>query len=140
VGASFPGHISGVTRFGLFVALDDLGAQGLIPIRSLGSDYFVHDELRHTLQGRNTGLTYALGDTVTVLLKEADPITGSLVFRIMDHDDAGLRLPPARVGGANMAAPGGDAGGRNPGGKLGKGVRRPGRKNSQRKPGKTRRK
>ncbi len=136
VGASFPGHISGVTRFGLFVALDDLGAQGLIPIRSLGSDYFVHDELRHTLQGRNTGQTYALGDTVTVLLKEADPITGSLVFRIMDHGDSGLSLPPGRAAGAGQAGPRR----RNPGAKPDKGPRRPGRKNTQRKPGKTRRK
>ncbi len=137
VGATFPGHISGVTRFGLFVALDDLGAQGLIPIRSLGSDYFVHDELRHTLRGRNTGLTYALGDAVTVLLKEADPITGSLVFRLMDHEDAGLRLPPGHAGGASGEQPRGPRR-RNPGGKPGKG--RPGRKNTQRKPGKTRRK
>jgi hypothetical protein len=53
----------------------------------------------------------------------------------MDHDDAGLRLPAGRAAGANAGPRG-----HNPGGKPGKGARRPGRKNSQRKPGKTRRK
>lgn len=136
VGASFPGRISGVTRFGLFVALDDLGAQGLIPIRSLGADFFIHDELRHTLTGRNSRQVYSLGDPVTVLLKEADPITGSLVFSMMDHAESGLHVP-RRKG----AAPGRQSKpGNGPDGKPGTGPRRRGRKNTQRKPGKSRRK
>jgi len=135
VGASFPGHISGVTRFGLFVALDNLGAQGLIPIRSLGTDFFVHDELRHTLTGRNSRQVYRLGDPLTVQLKDADPVTGSLVFRVLDHEGSGLVLPRRkRAGGGETAGQS-----HNPGGKPGITPKRRGRKNGQRKPGRTRR-
>jgi len=88
VGASFPARVAGVTRFGLFVALDETGAQGLVPIRSLGQDYFDHDEARHTLTGRSTGEVFSLGDAVTATLIDADPITGSLLFRIDDHKGA----------------------------------------------------
>lgn len=136
VGASFPGRISGVTRFGLFVALDDLGAQGLIPIRSLGADFFIHDELRHTLTGRHSRQVYALGDSVTVQLKEADPITGSLMFTLMDHEGSGLQRPRGKPTGRHGQAAAG------PGrvGKSGPQPRRRGGKNSQRKPGKSRHK
>ena len=39
VGATFPGRVTSVTRFGLFVALDDTGADGLIPVRTLGQEF-----------------------------------------------------------------------------------------------------
>jgi ribonuclease R len=132
VGASFPGHISGVTRFGLFVALDDLGAQGLIPIRSLGADFFVHDELRHTLTGRSTRQVYRLGDTVTVQLKDADPVTGSLLFRIVDHEESGLPSPRPKTKAGNSSRSDKQK-------KPAKLQRRRGRKNTQKKPGRTRR-
>lgn len=137
VGARFPGHISGVTRFGLFVALDDLGAQGLIPIRTLGSDFFMHDELRHTLTGRNSRQVYRLGDPVTVELKDADPITGSLSFRLIDHEDSGLSLPPRTPNRGRQAAGDRPLGDHNPGAKPRKAPKRRG-KNKQRKPGRTR--
>ena len=49
IGATFEGRITGVTRFGLFLRLADTGAEGLLPARSLGSEYFRHDEQRHAL-------------------------------------------------------------------------------------------
>src|SRR5581483_8721391 len=55
IGATFQGRISGVTRAGLFVKLSDTGADGLIPIRSLGDEYFNHDETRHALIGSRSG-------------------------------------------------------------------------------------
>jgi len=82
VGASFTGRINGVTRFGLFVTLDETGADGLVPISSLGREYFEHDERRHCLVGRSTGLTFYLGDKVRVKLAEAEPITGGLIFEM----------------------------------------------------------
>ncbi|MGE0154614.1 MAG: ribonuclease R [Reyranellaceae bacterium] len=82
VGASFAGRVNGVTRFGLFVTLDDTGADGLVPISSLGREYFEHDERRHCLTGRSTGATYYLGDRVRVKLAEAEPITGGLIFEL----------------------------------------------------------
>jgi ribonuclease R len=87
VGAVFAGRVNGVTRFGLFVTLNESGGDGLVPIRSLPEDYYVHDETRHELVGRTNGLVYRLGDAVDVRLKEADPITGSLVFQLVSVED-----------------------------------------------------
>ena len=85
VGARFAGRISGVTRFGLFVALDETGAQGLVPVSTLGAERFQHDERRHTLEGQRTGLTYRLGDRVEVVVREASPVTGGLVLGLAAH-------------------------------------------------------
>ncbi|TVR84170.1 MAG: ribonuclease R [Rhodospirillales bacterium] len=93
VGATFSGRINGVTRFGLFITLDESGGDGLVPIRSLPDDYYVHDETRHSLVGRATGLTFRLGDPVEVRLVEADPITGGLILQLMHGGDIGPRKP-----------------------------------------------
>lgn len=89
VGQTLPGRINGVTRFGLFVTMDESGADGLVPIRTLGDDFYIHDENTHTLRGRETGFTYRLGDNVEVLISEADPITGSTVFQMMSGGTPG---------------------------------------------------
>jgi ribonuclease R len=96
VGASFHGRINGVTRFGLFVTLDDSGADGLVPIGSLPNDFYIHEEKQHRLIGRRWGRTYRLGDAVTVRLAEANPVTGGLILSVLetasaDDDDASLR-------------------------------------------------
>jgi ribonuclease R len=82
IGTVFAGRITGVASFGLFVTLPESGADGLIPISSLPSDYYDHEVARHRLVGRRSGRVFALGDAVTVTLVEADPIGGRLVFRI----------------------------------------------------------
>ncbi len=84
VGARFQGRVSGVTRFGLFVTLDKIGADGLIPISTLPHDYYDHDEIEHRLIGRDSGLTYTLGETVQVALREANINTGGLVFEMIE--------------------------------------------------------
>ncbi len=95
VGAQFAGRVNGVTRFGLFVTLDETGADGLIPISSLPADYYTHDEVRHCLIGKRMGLVFSLGEAVEVELAEADPLTGSLVFRLMQS--AGAAGKPRRA-------------------------------------------
>ena len=84
VGATFPGRISGVTRFGLFVNLDGTGADGLIPIRNIGQEFFRHDEGRQLLIGERSGETYGLGDRLKVKLADADTATGGLLFDIVE--------------------------------------------------------
>ena len=84
VGATFAGRITSVTRFGLFAALDGTGADGLIPIRSLGQEFFRHDEGRQVLIGERTGETFGLGDRVKLKLVEADAATAGLLFEIVD--------------------------------------------------------
>ena len=84
VGASFPGRVTSVTRFGLFLSLDGTGADGLLPIRSLGSEFFRHEEGRQMLVGERTGESFGLGDRLRVRLVEADAATGGLLFELVD--------------------------------------------------------
>jgi ribonuclease R len=84
VGANFDARVTGVTRFGLFVRLKETGAEGLILARSLGTEYFRHDERRHALIGERTKTAYSLGDRMTVRLLEAAPLTGGLRFELVD--------------------------------------------------------
>jgi ribonuclease R len=83
VGANFAARISGVTRFGLFVTVIESGASGLVPVRSLPDDLWQHDEREQTLTGRRTRLAFRLAQEVDVRLAEASPVTGGLVFHIL---------------------------------------------------------
>jgi ribonuclease R len=85
VGAAFTGRITGVTRFGLFVRLDETGADGLAPISRLGGEYFVHDDRAHALVGERSGARWPLGMAVEVRLEEATPITGGLLFEMLSE-------------------------------------------------------
>ena len=89
VGAEFEGRITGVTRFGLFVRLSETGADGLVPIASLGAEYFIHDPRAHALIGERSGDVWRLGRAVEVRLKEAAPITGGLSFEMLSDPEAG---------------------------------------------------
>jgi len=91
VGAQFDARISGVTRFGLFVTVADSGANGLVPVSTLPEDFYVHDETAQALVGRRTRRAFRLADTVSVRLAEASPVTGGLVFRIVDGRPRGVR-------------------------------------------------
>ncbi|MFT4278323.1 MAG: ribonuclease R [Rhodopseudomonas sp.] len=85
IGATFQGRISGVTKAGLFVKLSDTGADGLIPIRSLGDEYYNYDETRHALIGSRSGAMHRLGDVVDVKLVEAAPVAGALRFELVGN-------------------------------------------------------
>ena len=87
-GATFEGRITGVTRFGLFVRLEDTGADGLVPVSSLGAEYFVHDERTHALVGERSGRRWRLGTRVQVKLLEATPVTGGLLLEMLSEADA----------------------------------------------------
>jgi len=85
VGASFAARINGVTRAGLFVTLEETGADGLIPISTLSpEDFYWHDETRHSLQGRAHGVTYRLGQPLVVRLEEVDTVSGGMVLSVDD--------------------------------------------------------
>lgn len=83
VGATFRARISGVTRSGVFVRLAETGADGFIPISTLGDDYFHHDEATHALVGERTRMAFRLGDDVQVKLVEAVPSAGALRFEML---------------------------------------------------------
>jgi ribonuclease R len=89
IGAVFEGHISGATRAGLFVKLDETGADGFIPARTIGGEYFRYREDRHALIGDRSGKTHRLGDRVTVRLIEAAPVAGALRFELVSDERHG---------------------------------------------------
>ncbi|WP_170427581.1 ribonuclease R [Ruegeria arenilitoris] len=90
VGNEFTGRISGIARFGAFVKMDETGADGLVPVRSLGREFFHFDREAGTLMGSDTGLIIAIGQRVTVRLTEATPVTGGLELELLSIDDQAL--------------------------------------------------
>jgi ribonuclease R len=94
IGATFTGRISGVTRAGLFVKLEDTGADGFVPARTLGAEYFQYDESRQAMIGTRSGAMHRLGDVVEVKLVEAAPVAGALRFELLSNGSR--REPTAR--------------------------------------------
>ncbi len=94
VGATFDGRVSGVHRAGLFVKLHETGADGFVPARTIGDEYFRHDEAGHAMVGARSGTTYRLGDRVTVKLVEAAPVAGALRFELLSEGRARQTEPP----------------------------------------------
>ncbi|SEH82135.1 ribonuclease R [Paracoccus alkenifer] len=93
VGTEFPGRINGVQRFGAFVRLDETGADGLLPIREIGREYFHYDPYNQTLIGADSGLRIGIGQRVTVRLAEAVPTTGGLTLELVEVEGAPLPAP-----------------------------------------------
>ena len=83
IGATFEARVSGVTRAGLFVRLSETGADGFVPMATLGEEYFSFDEASRSVRGSRTGTTHRLGDTIEVKLVEAAPLAGALRFEIV---------------------------------------------------------
>jgi ribonuclease R len=124
-GAVFGARISGVTRAGLFVRLSDTGADGFIPISTIGKEYYSYSQGDHALIGTDSGETYRLGDSVEVRLIEAIPDAGALRFELLSegrHKSQVLgKARSARVGKPERRAPAGrdKKAGKKPGAKRG---------------------
>ncbi len=101
IGATFQGRISGVTRSGLFVRLQGTGADGFIPISTIGREYFHFDEARKALIGEQSGETHQMGAVVTVRLIEAVPTAGALRFELISKSKTSSntgKLHPGNIG------------------------------------------
>ncbi|MCL7999453.1 ribonuclease R [Brucella sp. 21LCYQ03] len=85
LGDEYEGRVTGVTRAGLFVSLATYGADGLVPISTLGNEYYLYDEANHAIAGERSGKGFRLGDTVTVKLVEALPVAGALRFEMVSE-------------------------------------------------------
>lgn len=86
------GRISGVSRFGLFIRLNENGAEGIVPIRSLPNDFYIHDEHQHALIGRRSRRVFRLCAPVRVRIANADRLTGSASFELLDAEK-GAEIP-----------------------------------------------
>ncbi|GER07661.1 ribonuclease R [Iodidimonas muriae] len=133
IGHSFKGRISGVTRFGLFVTLMPSGGDGLVPVSTMGSDFYQYEEHQHALVGQRHGQVYRLGDVVDVRLSEAQPISGGLKLELVNEPNRNGKPSSGRPYKKHSAGPhksgttpkaGRDKAKRKPGGK---GKAKPGR-------------
>ncbi len=97
IGASFTGRVAGVTRAGLFVKLKETGADGFVPMSTLGNEHFHFDEVASAIVGSRSGTGWRLGDFVEVKLVEAAPIAGALRFEI-ESDGRAIRTSGAGRG------------------------------------------
>ncbi|WP_299147461.1 ribonuclease R [uncultured Tateyamaria sp.] len=94
VGDEMEGRVAGIAKFGIFVKLDGSGADGLVPMRSIGAEYFHFDREANTLMGSDTGMVISLGQRATVRLTEAVPVTGGVALELLALD--GKSLPKGR--------------------------------------------
>ena len=99
VGARFDAVVSGTARGGLFVRLDETGAEGFVPASTIGNEFYVHDEGRHALVGERSGLQYALGDRVEVRLIESIPSAGALRFEMLSEARKGQGMGKGKKAG-----------------------------------------
>ena len=90
VGGELEGRVAGIAKFGIFVKLDNSGADGLVPMRSIGSEYFHYDRETNTLIGSDTGVIISLGQRATVRLAEVIPTTGGIALELLALDGAAL--------------------------------------------------
>ncbi|MBW0158595.1 ribonuclease R [Sedimentimonas flavescens] len=93
VGSEFTGRISGVQKFGAFVKLDETGADGLIPVREIGREFFHYDRDAQQLTGADSGTVIGIGQRVLVRLREAIPMTGGLELELLELEGASLPGP-----------------------------------------------
>jgi len=112
VGETMATRITGVAKFGFFATVEGVGGDGLVPVSTLGAEYFVFNEEARTLEGSASGTRYAAGQTLDLRLAEANPITGGLRFelplgegemparneRVRTGRRAGLPRSPSRAG------------------------------------------
>jgi len=85
IGEEFPGIISGVTNFGLFVELENT-VEGMIPIADLGNDYYIYNEKAASLVGERTRKTYRLGDSIQVQVVRASREEGKVTFAPLETE------------------------------------------------------
>ena len=103
IGASFSGRVAGVTRAGLFVKLAETGADGFVPMSTLGDERFNFDEGANAIIGMRSGGGWRLGDIVEVKLVEAAPIAGALRFE-METEGRAVRIAAGKSGGKRKPA------------------------------------
>jgi ribonuclease R len=77
-------RITGVQPFGFFATVEGLGGDGLVPVSTLGADYFRYDEASQTLVGDDSGERFEPGQRLKLRLAEANPVSGGLRFEVPD--------------------------------------------------------
>ncbi len=92
LGLEVLGTISGVARFGIFVKIDESGADGLVPVSTIGNEYFRYNREKQVLVAERTGLVLGLGKRVLVRLVETNALTGGLTLQLISVDGEKLSV------------------------------------------------
>jgi ribonuclease R len=92
LGLEVSGTISGVARFGIFVKIDESGADGLVPVSTIGNEYFRYNREKQVLVAERTGLVLGLGKRVLVRLVETNALTGGLTLQLISVDGEKLSV------------------------------------------------
>ena len=92
IGLEVLGTISGVARFGIFVKIDESGADGLVPVSTIGNEYFRYNRDKQVLVAERTGLVLGLGKRVLVRLVETNALTGGLTLQLISVDGEKLSI------------------------------------------------
>jgi ribonuclease R len=91
-------RITGVQPFGFFATVEGLGGDGLVPVSTLGSEYFRYEEGSQSLVGEDSGTAFAPGQRLKLRLAEANPVSGGLRFELPDTPSAPARRDVRRDG------------------------------------------
>ncbi|MCP5350981.1 MAG: ribonuclease R [Oceanospirillaceae bacterium] len=91
LGEEFDGIISSVTNFGFFVQLTDLYVEGLVHVSNLHNDFFVFDPVHMQMRGERTGVSFRMGDEVTVKVSRVDLDDRKIDFEMVGLPQAGFR-------------------------------------------------
>jgi ribonuclease R len=84
VGEDFSGMIISVTKFGLFVELEDLFIEGLVPLDSIEGDRYIYNDATKEIIGQRTGRIYSLGEKVRVIVDRIDPVERKIQFALIE--------------------------------------------------------
>ena len=84
VGNPFHGIVSGVAPFGLFIDLDEVFVTGMVPVATIGGDFWVFNERAHRLRGESTARELRLGDRVKIEVKSIDEDRHQIEFRLLE--------------------------------------------------------
>jgi ribonuclease R len=103
VGETFPGVITGVTDFGVFVQLTGLQVDGLVHVANLGRDYFRYEEDRRTLVAERSGERFTIGDLLVVRVARVDPSERKIDFELVERVATAYH-PRRRAGSADTPA------------------------------------
>ncbi|MBD3894808.1 ribonuclease R [Halomonas sp. ML-15] len=96
LGEVYDGTVASVTQFGIFVRLDDIYVEGLVHVTSLPSDYYHYEAEKHRLKGERSGVSYRLGDGVTVQVARVDLDDRKIDFDLVDDKPRPQRPPKRR--------------------------------------------
>ena len=93
IGGEFDARINGLSKSGMFVRLNDTGADGLIPISSLYGDRYSLNTEKNRMVGRTSKTSFNIGANVLVRLREANPVSGGLIFSLIEYENKPIKTP-----------------------------------------------